>query len=92
LSPSSFGFAALQFDIEEEDDDNCCHLLRGFVIRKCRPSPFFYGFVTKKVTAALSSPSSMVAIYLFIYFFCCCCCLCFSSLKLTIDNNWWFLV
>jgi len=60
----------------------------GFVIRKWRPSPFFYGFITKKVTAAMSSPSSMVAIF----FFPLCCCLCFSSLELTIGNNWWFLV
>jgi hypothetical protein len=77
----------LQFDIEEEDDDSYRHLLRGFAIRKWRPPPFFYGFVTKKVTAALLSPSSMVAIFFFF-----CCCLCFSSLELTIGNNWWFLV
>jgi hypothetical protein len=34
----------------------------GFAIRKWRPPPFFYGFAAKKVTATMSSPSSMVAI------------------------------
>jgi hypothetical protein len=37
----------------------------GFATRKWRPSPFFCGFVAKKVTAAMSSPSSMVAVFFF---------------------------
>jgi hypothetical protein len=60
----------------------------SFAVRKWCPPPFFYGFAAKKVTAAMLSPSSMVAILVFSL----CCCLCFSSLKLTIGNNWWFLV
>jgi len=35
----------------------------GFDVRKWCPSPFFYGFGAKKVTATMSSPSSMVAIF-----------------------------
>jgi len=37
----------------------------GLAIRKWRPLPFFYGFAAKKVTTAMSSPSSMVAIVFF---------------------------
>ncbi len=32
----------------------------GFAARNWRPSPFFGGFATKKVMAAMLSPSSMV--------------------------------
>jgi len=39
----------------------------GFVVRKWRPSPFFYGFVAKKVTVAMSSPSSMLGIVFFFF-------------------------
>jgi hypothetical protein len=37
----------------------------GFAIKKWRPPPFFYGFATEKVTAAMSSPSSMVVDFIF---------------------------
>jgi hypothetical protein len=37
----------------------------GFAIKKWHPPPFFYGFAAKKVTAAMSSPSSMVVNYIF---------------------------
>jgi hypothetical protein len=37
----------------------------GFTARKWRPPPFFCDFATKKVMAAMSSPSSMVAIFIF---------------------------
>jgi len=40
----------------------------GLAIRKWRPLPFFYGFAAKKVTTAMSSPSSMVAIVFFFSF------------------------
>jgi hypothetical protein len=39
----------------------------GFAIKKWRPSPFFGGFVAKKVTATMLSPSSMVAIVFFFF-------------------------
>jgi hypothetical protein len=41
----------------------------GFAAKKWQPSPFFGGFDVKKVTIAMSSPSSMVAVVF--YFFCC---------------------
>jgi hypothetical protein len=37
----------------------------GFAARKWRPPPFFCGFAPKKVTATMSSPSSMVAVFFF---------------------------
>jgi hypothetical protein len=37
----------------------------GFVARKWQRPPFLCGFVAKKVTAAMSSPSSMVTIFFF---------------------------
>jgi hypothetical protein len=39
----------------------------GFATKKWRPSPFFSGFAAKKVTAALSSPYSMVAVVFFFF-------------------------
>jgi len=57
----------------------------GFAARKWRRPPFFCGFVAKKVTATMSSPSSMVMIYFFW-------CLWLSSLGLTFNNKWWFFV
>jgi len=36
----------------------------GFAARKWRHPPFFCGFAMKKVTAAMSSPSSMVMIFI----------------------------
>jgi hypothetical protein len=39
----------------------------GFAIKKWRPPPFFDGFVAKKVTITMSSPSSMVAIFFFLF-------------------------
>jgi hypothetical protein len=44
-------------------------------------SAFFCGFVAKKVTAAMLSPSSMVAVFFFF------CSLWFSSLELTINTE-----
>jgi hypothetical protein len=35
----------------------------GFATWKWRPPPFFCGFAAKKVTAAMLSPSSMVAVF-----------------------------
>jgi len=52
----------------------------GFAARKWRRPPFLRGFVAKKVTAAMSSPSSMVTIFFW--------CLWFSSLRLTFNNKW----
>jgi hypothetical protein len=37
----------------------------GFAARKWRGLPFFCGFAAKKVMAAMSSPSSMVADFIF---------------------------
>jgi len=37
----------------------------GFAARKWQGLPFFCGFTAKKVTAAMSSPSSMVADFIF---------------------------
>ncbi len=39
----------------------------GFVVKKWRPSPFFYGFATKKVTTAMSSRSSMMVDFFFYF-------------------------
>jgi hypothetical protein len=38
----------------------------GFAARKWRRPPFFCGFVTKKVTATMLSPSFMVTIFFFL--------------------------
>jgi hypothetical protein len=37
----------------------------GFAAKKWQHLPFFCGFATKKVTVAMSSPSSMVTIFFF---------------------------
>jgi hypothetical protein len=39
----------------------------GFVARKWQHAPFFCGFVVKKVTATMSSPSFMVVVFLFFF-------------------------
>jgi len=51
-----------QLCIEEEGDDSCRHLLRWLCYKETATSAFFYGFATKKVMAAISSPYSMVMI------------------------------
>jgi hypothetical protein len=40
----------------------------GFATKKWRPPPFFGGFAAKKVMAAMSSPSSMVAVVFYFIF------------------------
>jgi hypothetical protein len=40
-----------------------------FVARKWQTPPFFCGFVVKKVTTTMSSPSSMVAVFFFALLF-----------------------
>jgi len=57
----------------------------GFATRKWRRLPFFCGFAAMKVTVAMSSPSSMVMIFILL-------CLWFNSLGLTFNNKWWFFV
>jgi hypothetical protein len=60
----------------------------GFAARKWQPPPFFCGFAMNKVTAAMSSPFSMVNVFIFFL----CWCLLFSSLELIFNCKWWFFV
>jgi hypothetical protein len=53
---------AKEEDNKEEEDDNFRHLLRWFCCTKWGHVPCFCGFATKKVTAAMSSPSFMVVV------------------------------
>jgi hypothetical protein len=53
---------------------------------RCSIAALFFLFSCCCATE-LPSPSYMVGIFFFLL----CCCLCFSSIELTIGNNWWFL-
>jgi hypothetical protein len=75
LAPSFFSFFAAkrrrrrrqQLCIEEEEDDSCNHLLRWLCCKEMATSAFLCGFATKKGTAAMLSPSSMVVHFYFIF-------------------------
>jgi hypothetical protein len=50
---------------KKEEDDNFCHLLQWLCYKKVAMGTTFTsfgGFVAKKVTAAMLSPSSMVVV------------------------------
>jgi hypothetical protein len=53
---------AKEEDDEEEENNNFRHLLQWLCCTKWGHVPCFCGFVAKKVTAAMSSPSSMVVV------------------------------
>ncbi len=93
-SPSIFLFSFCWFRCSEKvKDDSFYHLLWWLCYKKMATFAFFGGFVAKKVTTTISSPSlwwntwrrwwQAIFIYLFIYFWS----LWFSSLKLTITNE-----
>jgi hypothetical protein len=57
------GFVLLWFHYsKEEEDDNFRHLLRWLSYNNWQPVLFFASFATKKVTAAMSLPSSIVVV------------------------------
>jgi hypothetical protein len=56
-----------QLCIEEEKNDSYRHLFRWLCCKEMATSAFLCGFVAKKATTAMSSPSSMVVDFIFIF-------------------------